>query len=326
MVVINGINVPYVSDWHRCQNRKEVNGVNKKAKIWCLGIVSLMILLTVGSAVATDEIIGVWFNYQNNIFRICYGRATSNYIFCCYTSDVITNSSSVDITAGDISGGVPGRKEDIVSCWPTGLWIYNTEALSWKRVNPYAPRRVAAGNLGQDEELEIIAAYGTGIYFFYPGGSGWSWRRITPYVPTGDIAAGDIDGDGLDEVVAGFSTGTWYWNPAYDRWTKITPYKAYNLAVGDRNGDGLGEVVGAFPSGIWSCDRGKWTRLTGSGFATKGDIAFGDFDGNGKDDLVSCWPTTNEIWILYDNGKWWKWDQWRGAADRVCTGDILLEY
>ncbi len=163
-----------------------------------------------------------------------------------------------------------------------------------------------------------------GIFFFYLDGSGWSWRQITSYVSHGDIAAGDIDGDGLDEVVAGFPTGTWYWNPADNQWTKITAYNAYNLAVGDRNGDGRAEVAGAFPTGIWSWDHGKWRRLTGSDYATSGDIAFGDFDRNGKDDLVSCWPHwyydwNGFLWVLWDNGKW---EERASVAYRVTTGII----
>lgn len=300
--------------------------MKRKANIWCLGITSLMVFLTVSPAVARDEIIALW-NFGEK-FHVGYGHSKSDRFTFIWNGPLYPNSSFVDIEAGDISGG-GGLRDNYVKGYPHGLWLYNMDARSWKKVNPSAPRRVTAGDLGQDEELEIIAAYGNGIYFFYPSGSGWSWQRITTYVPTGDIAAGDIDGDGLDEVVAGFPTGTWYWNPANEKWAKITSYNAYNLAVGDRNGDGRAEVAGAFPNGIWSWDHGTWRRLTESGYATSGDIAFGDFDGNGKDDLVSCWPDDwpndyNTFWILYDNGKWANLFIHWCPPDRVSTGDFLL--
>jgi len=295
--------------------------MNKKAKIWCLVPALLIVFLTVGPAVARDQVIGTWCGAPG--VSLSYIDPISSPH--AYATNVIYNEAVdykyFDIAAGDIEGVGKVKSDRIVSRWPNGLWIYNIDYNSWRRGNTKAPKRVTVGNLGQDERLEIIGTYGTGIFFFYWNGSGWLWRRITSYVPIGDIAAGDIDGDGWDEVVAEFPSGIWYWNPAKDRWYKITSYRAYHLAVGDMNGDGRAEVSGAFPTGIWSWDHGTWRRLTGSGFATDGDIAFGDFDGNGKDDLVTCWHNTHEIWVLWDNGKW-ELTLPLGPPWRVTTGKI----
>ena len=275
--------------------------MKRKNKIWYLAIALLMFFLTVSSVVAYDSIIGTWGPFNPGIYHY---HPTSGTMFRFYNQVPDGDTPSGDIT-------VPVSTNEVVTCWRSGLWIYNLSSTAWSPVNSYIPKRVTVGDLVLDERSEIIGTYGTGIYFFYWEGSDWAFRRITSYVPTGDIAAGDIDGDGWDEVVAGFATGTWYWNPADDRWTQITPARAYNLAVGDRDGDGQPEVVGAFPSGIWSWDRGSWSRL--SLLATEGDIALGDFDNNGKDDLAVSYPdwpnpypilVKGRVYIFWDSGEW----------------------
>jgi len=294
--------------------------MNKKAKIWCLAILSLMVFLSVGPAVARDEIIYTCAHSSSTLFADPIEN-DGGWFFAAVPDG--------DHPSGDIAVGetvrLGGEIDDLVSCWRTGLWIYNRAALKWFKVYPIAPKRVTVGDLGWDDRLEIIGTYENGIWVYYLDGSkiAWRWRQITEFVPTGDIAAGDIDGDGLAEVVAGFPTGTWYWNPADEQWTKITSYNAYNLAVGDMNADGRAEVAGAFETGIWSWDHGTWRRLTGSGFATDRDIAFGDFDGNKKDDLISYWRDSPEghIWVLWDSGEWEK-KEFINYANRVTAGNV----
>ena len=278
-----------------------------QAKIWCLAIATIMVFLTNSPKVAASFIIGTWGHLSPGIYTY-YPNTGERLLEYNQVPDGDTPSG--DIAAFPLRFGV--ATAEVITCWRSGLWIYDYVFNAWSKVNSYTPKRVTVGELVLDERPEIIATYGTGIYFFYWEGSGWAWRRITSYVPTGDIAAGDIDGDGLDEVVVGFSTGTWYWNPAYDRWTQITSSKAYNLAVGDRDGDGQPEVVGAFPSGIWSWDRGSWIRL--SLLATKGDIALGDFDHNFKDDLAVIYPDWPNKWPILFKGRMyilWDSDEWK---------------
>lgn len=45
----------------------------------------------------------------------------------------------------------------------------------------------------------------------------------------------------------------------------------------------------------------------------------GDFNKNGRDDLVSCWP--GAMWIRYDNGSWYQ--AYGIAPYRVTTGDVI---
>ena len=228
------------------------------------------------------------------------------------------DSPSGDIEAGDTNSD---GYADVASCWSTGLYLQNGRTRSWEFLYSETPYKVTMANVTGDARKEVIGTFSSGVRYFYRDGSGWSWRQITAYPPAGDITAGDITGDGWDEVVSGYSTGTWYWNPRTGGWYQLTSatYIPYSLACGDRNGDGRAEVVGTFHTGIWSWDRGRWSRLTDSGFATTGDMEMGDFNNNGRDDLVSCWP--DGMWIQYDNGSWYK--AYNIAPYRVTAGNIV---
>lgn len=250
---------------------------------------------------ARDEIIGTW----NNGIWYFYPPYWYSGQTRMYADTPDGASPSGDIEAGDTNGdGVA----DVASCWSTGLKVQNGSTRAWETVYPIAPYKVTMANVYGDARKEVIGTYVNGVFYFYRTSSGWSWRLITAYPPAGDMAAGDMTGDGWDEVVSGYSTGTWIWNPITGGWKQLTTatYIPYNLACGDGNGDGRAEVVGGYNTGVWtwSFDRPYWVRLTSSGYATTGDLAMGDFNKNGRDDLVSCWP--GAMWIRYDNGSWYQ--------------------
>lgn len=261
-----------------------------------------------------EEIIGTWVNGIWYFYPpYWYSGQTQMY---AATPDGA--SPSGDIEAGDTNGdGVA----DVASCWSTGLQLQDGRYRTWERVYDIAPYKVTMANVTGDARKEIIGTFVNGVFYFYRTSSGWAYRLITAYPPAGDMTAGDITGDGWDEIVSGYSTGTWYWNPRTGGWYQLTSatYIPYSLACGDRNGDGRAEIVGTFHTGIWSWDRGRWSRLTDPGFATTGDMEMGDFNKNGRDDLVSCWP--DGMWIQYDNGSWYK--AYGIAPYRVTTGHLI---
>jgi len=184
-------------------------------------------------------------------------------------------------------------------------------------------------NVYGDARKEVIGTWDTGVFYFYRTSSGWSSKQIAgaSYVePTADITAGDITGDGWDEIVSGYTTGTWIWNSRLSYpacWKRIAEpkYIIYNLACGDQDGDGRAEVIGGYNTGVWLWD-GYWKkRLTDEGYVSKGDMEMGDFNKNGRDDLVICFSDPVGMWINYDNGTWYK------AYDippyRVTAGDLI---
>ena len=82
---------------------------------------------------------------------------------------------------------------------------------------------------------------------------------------------------------------------------------------------GIAEIIGTDSSGIRYRDvaQSSWTQMTSS--VTDGDIAAGDFTGDGKADVASIWPSG--LW--YQDGDTLKWTKITSSApNRVTAGDV----
>jgi hypothetical protein len=79
------------------------------------------------------------------------------------------------------------------------------------------------------------------------------------------------------------------------------------------------EIIGTWSDGIWYWDAAAsdWTRMTSS--TPTGDIAAGDFTGDGKADVASIWG--NGLW--YQDGATSDWTKIAGTApDSLAAGDV----
>jgi hypothetical protein len=79
------------------------------------------------------------------------------------------------------------------------------------------------------------------------------------------------------------------------------------------------EIIGTWNNGIWYWDvaTSKWTKMTSS--TPTGDIAAGDFTGDGKADVASIWG--NGLW--YQDGDTLDWTKVAiTAPDSVAAGDV----
>jgi hypothetical protein len=79
------------------------------------------------------------------------------------------------------------------------------------------------------------------------------------------------------------------------------------------------EIISTWSNGIWYWDESesKWTKMATS--TPTGDIAAGDFTGDGKADVASCW--SNGLW--YQNGATLEWTKVSDTAPmQVTAGDV----
>jgi len=139
---------------------------------------------------------------------------------------------------------------------------------------------------------EIIGTWSSGIWYRDLAAS--TWTKMTSYTAAKDIAAGDFTGDGKADVASIWHSGLWYQNGATLGWTKVYDTPPHRVTSGDITGDGVDEIIGcggAWANGLWQWDAAtlRWTKIYP--FTTSGNIAAGDFNGDGKADVAACWPS-----------------------------------
>ncbi|MEL6537687.1 MAG: T9SS type A sorting domain-containing protein, partial [Bacteroidota bacterium] len=208
---------------------------------------------------------------------------------------------------------------------------------------------------GDDEMLQVTGSVmdmleyrnGNWVTLWTNGGS--TNQAIYPY--RNRLEVGDFDGDGKDEVLGiaswmtmfHFDNGQWNWG-----WSDygdpnasggLYPYR-YNVKVGDFDGDSKDELFGVaswmtmfnFDGGQWNwgwSDDGDPTK-SGGLFPYKSNLRVGDFDNDGRDDLLglASWAT----WFSFNNGWTWKtstsggplagWALPFSNQDKLITGDV----
>lgn len=129
-----------------------------------------------------------------------------------------------------------------------------------------------------------------------------------------DVAMGDIDGDGVDELIVGAGPGGGPHVRTFEIKESATDYARYipkdnffpfhpnfrggvNVAAGDVDGDGKDEIICAQASKgeawikVYKANAAKTVLFTflayGRGVEVGADVAAGDFDGDGKDEIVT---------------------------------------
>lgn len=160
-----------------------------------------------------------------------------------------------------------------------------------------------------------------------------------------DVQSGDFNGDGWNDVAGRISqTGDWYvalsngsstFNTTkWATWPAGTNFK--DVVAGDFNGDGLTDIAGRlattqqwfvllsavgnrFASSVWS----TWSQAS-----DWMDVRVGDFDGDGRSDLVGRSKDNGDWYVGLSNGangfatgKWSKWTASIAWAD-VLVGDF----
>ncbi len=183
--------------------------------------------------------------------------------------------------------------------------------------------KVAAGDVDGNGKDEIIAGTGDGsgphIRIFKADGSVQSpgfFAYQESFRGGVNVAVGDLDGDGIDEIIAGAGVGGGPHIRVFDKDgnPKLTAgFFAFDpgfrggvtVAAGDLNGDGIDEIIAGAGTGGGPHVRmfkGDGSLLPYSFFAfhpesrTGVDVAAGDFDGDGRDDVAVSQLANGEAW------------------------------
>jgi subtilisin-like proprotein convertase family protein len=230
-----------------------------------------------------------------------------------------------------------------------GQWAVDSPGLTWVNVH--------TGDLlgnGTQDIVGMVAQTGqwwvgisNGDHFtnqlwatWAPYSAGFQWQ---------DVVFGDFNGDGKMDI-AGRESGNGRWWVALSTgsafqtssWTVWAPNSANltwtNVVVGDFNGDGKADIAGMVSqSGQWWVAQSTGTSFTNKLWTTWAanrpgtldwvDVQVGDFNGDGKSDIVGR---------LLENGQWWLnvsqgssftpvlWDAWSPAVkwSNVQVADI----
>ncbi|MEM7828372.1 MAG: S8 family serine peptidase [Candidatus Aenigmatarchaeota archaeon] len=182
------------------------------------------------------------------------------------------------------------------------------------------------------------------------GGGNWNgWDNKWATWPSNysDVYVGDFNGDGKDDILtvdpngnavlrqSAGGAGTWTgWQNFWATW----PSSYSRVYVGDFNGDGKDDIFTINPwtgaavirqsvvSGSdWNGWSNKWAALP----SNYTELYVGDFNGDGRDDLLTRDPLTGYVVIrqsVVSGGNWtgWsnKWASWPKTYSRLSVGDF----
>ncbi len=191
---------------------------------------------------------------------------------------------------------------------------------------------LAAGDFDGDGKTDLVAVENsTGKLFLYPGdgkggiGGGSTRKEIgTNWNTMRGLTAGDFDGDGKTDLLAiENSTGKLFLYPGDGKgsigggstrkeigtnWNTMQ-----DLAAGDLNGDGKTDVVGVeqetgklffYPGdGKGGIGGGSTRKEIGTNWNSMRELTMGDFDKDGKADLLAVENSTKKLFFYAGDGK-----------------------
>jgi subtilisin-like proprotein convertase family protein len=288
-----------------------------------------------------DPNTGIWYVGVSN---------GSSFTFSPWTQwGVAGGINWVDIRTGDFNGD---GKTDIIGRWQqTGQWWVNvsngnsfTPSLwaTWSADPSVTWTDVLAGDFTGDGKTDIAGRWlQTGQWYVGTSTGGafstslWATWSADPGVTWADVQAADFNHDGKMDIVGRWlQTGQWYvglssggsFNTTL--WATWSPNVTWaDVHVGDFNGDGNADIVGrVLQSGAWyvglsngssafNTSSTPWTAWSPA--VTWADVMVGDFNGDGKTDIIGRVLQSGAWYAGISNGSSFMtslWETWSSAV------------
>jgi hypothetical protein len=280
---------------------------------------------------------GQWFVGLSN-----GSSAFTNSLFATWSQAV----NWTDVRTGDFNGDgrtdIAGR-DPVTGFWyvglSTGSSFTTTAWTNWSTSVTWVDVRV--GDFNGDGKMDIAGRIlQTGDWWVaQSNGSSFTnklWDTWSPLVTWVDVQVGDFNGDGKADLVGrvlnagtwwvGLSTGSNFTTTMWASWSTAVTW--VDVQVGDFNGDGKSDITGrASQNGQW------WTAISNPSNAfttslwatwnpgvTWADVRVGDFNGDGKADIVGRWQQAGLWYVGLSNGSAFtttQWASWNPSATWV---------
>lgn len=197
----------------------------------------------------------------------------------------LNKANETYLKLGDFNGD---GKTDVFTK-KNGYWhVSYGGTTKWKKINKAGEKYLRFGDFNGDGKTDVMSLDGGKWKVSYSGTA--KWKVINSASDPG-VKLGDFNGDGkADAFVA--KSGGWYVSyGGTTKWTRINRSKFTDVRLADLNGDGTTDVVRLSGRNIHVSYGGKrrWrTSFANAAIAGKTWL-FGDFDGNGSDDVLVRW-------------------------------------
>ena len=225
-------------------------------------------------------------------------RAGASGVWALLNGTTWTNLHSAapeQLAAGDFNGN--GRDDLAIDFGAGGLW-QRYDSGTWTKIHTTSPEEITTARLDNNVTEEAVANFGAGGLWARYNNS--SWTRLHTGAPEG-FAPGDLDGNGIEDLLVDFGAGGLYARYNNATWTKLHPTSPENLLTARLDNNARREAIADFGSGgLWArFNNATWTRFH---LGDAIDLAAGDLNGNGLDDLLVNFDSG--LWARYDNGNW----------------------
>ena len=238
------------------------------------------------------KVLGIWRNKIHNGVYV-WEQKTGRW------SRVPDTADATMIAAGDVDGD---SIDDLIGVWPScetpGLYVLKSTTGIWNLITQELPTWITAGDMNDDGLADVIGNwnnnnkyYQDGVY--YQDSATGKWSMLVG--PARQLAAGKIGG-ARDDLV---------WVENNDLWVRfsadgsrkqidsVTPIRW--ITTGNMIGGNRADIIGSYIGSTWYWDSeiDEWYDIT----TWAEQVAAGDMDGDGLDDLVGVW--SSNIKIMY---------------------------